>query len=1072
MALSTRELYLVLRARDEASRVLRNVSGSIRGLDKQVAEAAQRNMHNGQALATMGVAIGAAGAIGLQALNSMADAAIEYNNEAAKTLTQTDKFKSSVKELADIGRSVAKDIAVPFEQVQSTMYDIFSSMDVNVAGMEKLTRQFARDSVGGATDIQTAGRAVIEILNAWDIPVKNVTRISDVMFQLVRKGVGTYQEFARTIGRSIPSAVAAGQSVEDLAGAIAFLTRRGLSTAMASTAMGRAFDALANPKSIQNLKSLGVQVVDAKGKFRPLVDIVNDMNKKTENMSKPEKTRWLKDAFKGSGGTIQAMRFFNHALNDQGNLLDTLTADMKHAKGAAADAYKIMANTPAAKIQVLKNRFQILRTEIGDHLIPVKMLLVTWLTKLFDWWDKLSPKAKDLAVKIALIASALAVVTGIVITVAGIFLMFSATLAIVDATLGAFLLPVGIVVGAIVALGVVIYEMVKHWDVVKPAIERVGAALKGFATGAINAVVKGAIWLWDNLKKAGEFLWGVFGPTLIEAWNQIKDAGMQAWNAIKDAVMVAWNMLKPAFSDFMTTLKQLWAIFGGVLKSIWTLIKPFVMLVLGLLVISLITGIKTLAAIFVFLATVIKNVLPPVIKLIGAIIEGVWNIIKNFVGLVYSLMKGDWSKAWEYAKKLVGSIVATIINIITGLLGTVLGLIKGLVLGVIKFFKSLWDQLVGHSIVPDIVRGIIMWFQKLPGALLAAARQSMDNVVAKFREGWTTAKKVMSDGVTWIKDKFNDSKTWLTNAGKNIIAGLKSGISDAISGISTWIKSHIVDPIVTAVKNHFGIKSPSKVMAGLGGHLLTGLLNGMGSIPTGTWVSKIFGGFPSALGSLLNKGIVQLKQVPQRFWDTVAGLGGKFSGMVKKARDALAGAIGNLGGGGKKMSGSIIDIARKFGPSYIAGHRDPQGGPAYDIGSSGAKNNAIANALRANHARLGLRYVISQMRIASARSGWNWRRYTPITNQGDFRHVGHVHVSYANGGWIREHILGIGQRTGKTYQFGEGGKHELVTPANKVSTMSSSEKSVSVPITIHTQEIDPVKHAADLGWLLGNRVAS
>jgi hypothetical protein len=101
------------------------------------------------------------------------------------------------------------------------------------------------------------------------------------------------------------------------------------------------------------------------------------------------------------------------------------------------------------------------------------------------------------------------------------------------------------------------------------------------------------------------------------------------------------------------------------------------------------------------------------------------------------------------------------------------------------------------------------------------------------------------------------------------------------------------------------------------------------------------------------------------------------------------------------MSGSIISIARRFHPSYIAGHRDPQGGPAYDIGSSGAKNNAIANALRVNHARLGLRYVISQMRISSARSGWGWRRYSPITGYGDFRHVGHVHVSYDNGGQLQ-----------------------------------------------------------------------
>ena len=101
---------------------------------------------------------------------------------------------------------------------------------------------------------------------------------------------------------------------------------------------------------------------------------------------------------------------------------------------------------------------------------------------------------------------------------------------------------------------------------------------------------------------------------------------------------------------------------------------------------------------------------------------------------------------------------------------------------------------------------------------------------------------------------------------------------------------------------------------------------------------------------------------------------------------------GPVGGG---YSG-IKKIASAMGGGWSP-HRDPQGGPAVDIASSGKRNNNIANAMRSNHGKLGLRYVISQMRIASARSGWKWRGYSPITNKGDWRHVGHVHVSYAKG---------------------------------------------------------------------------
>jgi hypothetical protein len=90
----------------------------------------------------------------------------------------------------------------------------------------------------------------------------------------------------------------------------------------------------------------------------------------------------------------------------------------------------------------------------------------------------------------------------------------------------------------------------------------------------------------------------------------------------------------------------------------------------------------------------------------------------------------------------------------------------------------------------------------------------------------------------------------------------------------------------------------------------------------------------------------------------------------------------------------IREIAGRHNATYVSPHRDPQGLSAFDIGSSGAKNTAIAEDLRVHHSQIGARYVISQMRIASARSNWNWRPYSPITSAGDFRHEGHVHVSY------------------------------------------------------------------------------
>lgn len=143
---------------------------------------------------------------------------------------------------------------------------------------------------------------------------------------------------------------------------------------------------------------------------------------------------------------------------------------------------------------------------------------------------------------------------------------------------------------------------------------------------------------------------------------------------------------------------------------------------------------------------------------------------------------------------------------------------------------------------------------------------------------------------------------------------------------------------------------------------------------------------------------------------------------AKKDAASTEGYSGPLPGG--KGAAGIKAIARALGASYIAAHRDPQGGPAFDLGSSGARNDRIARALISKHSGLGLRYVIHQMQIASARSSWHERAYSPITNQGDFRHVGHVHVSYDQGGILPP---------GLTMAYNGTGKNEVVTPAGASS---------------------------------------
>lgn len=85
--------------------------------------------------------------------------------------------------------------------------------------------------------------------------------------------------------------------------------------------------------------------------------------------------------------------------------------------------------------------------------------------------------------------------------------------------------------------------------------------------------------------------------------------------------------------------------------------------------------------------------------------------------------------------------------------------------------------------------------------------------------------------------------------GVDIVGGLLNGIAGAVYGIGVWLWDNLASPIIDAVKNLFGIHSPSTVFAEIGGYLTEGLLNGIVApfADIGTWVDEhIFTPFRNA----------------------------------------------------------------------------------------------------------------------------------------------------------------------------------------------------------------------------------
>jgi len=140
-----------------------------------------------------------------------------------------DRFTASIK-------SMSIEFGEGTDTLAKGLYDILSASIAPEQAMIVL-RQAMIAAKGGMTDAATATKTLINLLNAYHVPAQNVADLSDLMFTTVKRGVTTFAELAESQGEVTATAAAAGLSLDELGAAIATMTRNGLKTDMAVTAL-------------------------------------------------------------------------------------------------------------------------------------------------------------------------------------------------------------------------------------------------------------------------------------------------------------------------------------------------------------------------------------------------------------------------------------------------------------------------------------------------------------------------------------------------------------------------------------------------------------------------------------------------------------------------------------------------------------------------------------------------------------------------------------------------------------------------------------------------------------------
>jgi TP901 family phage tail tape measure protein len=310
--------------------------------------------------------------------------------------------------------------------------------------------------------------------------------------------------------------------------------------------------------------------------------------------------------------------------------------------------------------------------------------------------------------------------------------------------------------------------------------------------------------IWDGIKAVGSAISSVAGTiawVAQAAWKLFGPDIMNFLNAIGGAIVHAFQALGDAFSNVD------WGRLGQALGNLWAIGKP----IIGVFLLPFIALIKVLAA-------VLGNVLGPAFDVIIALFRTLFLILGDVINFISAVFTGQWGAAWQAVVDIFKHLFGGIGDILVGLGGVIWGIVKGIVEGIVGFFQWLWDILVGHSIVPDLVDAIISIFNYLGSVLGPIVSVIVDGVKLIFEGlGWFVSN-VLIPVLHILGDTFG---------------GVFSGIGIVVSFVWNTILKPIWDGLVWYVQN---ILIPATIILG---QMFGSVFNGIGAVIGFVWTNLI-----------------------------------------------------------------------------------------------------------------------------------------------------------------------------------------------------------------------------------------
>ncbi|MGW3421286.1 phage tail protein [Streptomyces phaeochromogenes] len=389
---------------------------------------------------------------------------------------------------------------------------------------------------------------------------------------------------------------------------------------------------------------------------------------------------------------------------------------------------------------------------------------------------------------------------------------------------------------------------------------RAGAVFKQFAKGAqhhAGGSLNNFLLILKNIAVGFIGILNAFMPMSVSMSGGLADltAKFAAWGAQLGG--------SSGFQKFMDYVKTNGPLIGQTLSSI--------AITVGKLVLALAPLAGMTLPILVTIAEFVSKLPPPVILGIAAAIIALkvaligFRIAAMLTGTaMWPLITATW--AWTaallanpmtYVVLAIAALVVAIVLIATKttwfqqlwdmawskITSIYSKYIKPAIDGIVAGFQWLYDKLVGHSIIPDLVNAIKGWWNKLLGWIASIGASIKNAVVNSWNaiSSWVLQK--VSSIASGIRTGWNNAKSFVSSAVSGMLSGIRSGFSSMVSAVKDKISSAVssVKSFKSSVVSFFS--GAASWLVDSGKKLIQGFING---------IKNMAGSVKDAVGNVLS----------------------------------------------------------------------------------------------------------------------------------------------------------------------------------------------------------------------------